>query len=201
MINAPIFHVNGDDPEAVIFIAQVALDYRMKFKKDCVIDLVCYRRHGHNEADEPAATQPMMYKKINTLATTREIYVNKMQQAQIFTLEESQQLQQQYREKLEAGHCVAPNIDPKSNTSTHFYWSNYHYQFNYPVETSTSMKNITRLMTQLEQQPDNFQRHPRVDKIMTDRHKMTAGALPIDWGYAETLAYATLIDEGYHVRL
>ena len=202
MINAPIFHVNGDDPEAVVFIAQMALDYRIKFNKDVVIDMICYRRHGHNEADEPSATQPMMYKKIKALSTTREIYIEKMNQAQIFTPDESEQLRIDYRNKLEAGECVAPNISSVADDSYAFHWSKYvGNTLNSGINTGVSPDRVKFLMDQLEQLPAEFERHARVEKIMSDRHKMTAGALPMDWGYAETLAYAALINDGYNVRL
>ncbi|WP_198264633.1 2-oxoglutarate dehydrogenase E1 component [sulfur-oxidizing endosymbiont of Gigantopelta aegis] len=202
MVNAPIFHVNGDDPEAVVFVAQMALDYRMKFKKDVVIDMICYRRHGHNEADEPSATQPMMYKLIKALPTTREIYVKKMQQAQIFTAEEAEQLKEEYRNKVEAGLCVAPNISSQSDDSIIFHWSKYTGNaLGQAVKSSITVETIKLLMDQLEVLPKGFERHPRVEKIIVDRHKMTAGALPLDWGYAETLAYASLVNDGYNVRL
>ncbi len=202
MVNAPIFHVNGDDPEAVVFIAQLALDYRMKFKKDVVIDMICYRRHGHNEADEPSATQPMMYKIIKALPTTRDIYIKKMNEAAIFTLDESEQLKQEYRDNLEAGRCVAPNLSQTRDKSFAFHWVKYKgNKLNQPVKTAVSIEKLKLLMTQLEQLPPEFERHPRVEKLISDRHKMTAGALPLDWGYAETAAYATLIDEGFNIRL
>ncbi len=202
MINAPIFHVNGDDPEAVVFVAKLALDYRIKFKKDVVIDMICYRRHGHNEADEPSATQPMMYKIIKALPTTRELYIEKMDQAQIFTLDESEHLRKDYRNKLEAGECVAPNISSVIDDSYIFHWVKYvGNELNQPVNSSVDLHTVKLLMDQLEQLPTEFERHPRVEKIISDRHKMTAGALPIDWGYAETLAYAALINDGYNIRL
>ena len=202
MVNAPIFHVNGDDPEAVVFVARMALDYRMKFKKDVVIDMICYRRHGHNEADEPSATQPMMYKKIKALPTIREIYIQKMHKAEIFTPEESEQLRTEYRSNLEAGRCVAPNINTDIDKSFVFHWTKYTgNKLNEAVYSAVNLDKIKFLMDQLEQLPEEFERHARVEKIVSDRHKMTAGALPIDWGYAETLAYATLISDGYNIRL
>ncbi|MCU7940014.1 MAG: 2-oxoglutarate dehydrogenase E1 component [gamma proteobacterium symbiont of Bathyaustriella thionipta] len=202
MVNAPIFHVNGDDPEAVVFIAQIALDYRMKFKKDVVIDMICYRRHGHNGADEPSATQPMMYKKIKALPTVREIYVQKMQDAAIFTHEEAEQLKTEYRNNLEAGRCVAPNINSVIDKSLAFHWAKYTGNtLKQPVDTGVHLDTIKFLMDQLEHLPEEFERHARIEKIIADRHKMTAGTLPLDWGYAETLAYASLIDDGYNIRL
>ncbi len=202
MVNAPIFHVNGDDPEAVVFIAQMALDYRMKFKKDVIIDMICYRRHGHNEADEPSATQPIMYKRIKALPTTREIYVQKMQDAQIFTSQETQDLAEEYRTKLEAGECVAPNIVHDEDYRFAFHWQDYSGKnLDQSVTSSVPLTDIKYLMDQLERLPKEFELHPRVAKIVSDRHKMTAGALPIDWGYGETLAYAALLNDGYNIRL
>ncbi|MDH3971847.1 MAG: thiamine pyrophosphate-dependent enzyme, partial [Gammaproteobacteria bacterium] len=110
MVGAPIFHVNGDDPEAVIFITQVALDYRMQFKKDVVIDLVCYRRHGHNEADEPAATQPMMYRDVRTLPTARTLYAQRLEEENIISPDTAEQMQQNYRDLLDAGSSVTPKV-------------------------------------------------------------------------------------------
>ncbi len=202
MVSAPIFHVNGDDPEAVVFIAKMALDYRMKFKKDVVIDMICYRRHGHNEADEPSATQPIMYKRIKSLPTTREIYVKKMHDAQIFTVQESEQIAREYRSKLEAGQCVAPNISSDDNYPFAFHWRDYSGRNSgRKINTAISLTDIKYLMDQLEQLPEQFELHPRVAKIMSDRHKMTAGASPIDWGYGETLAYAALLNDGFNIRL
>lgn len=202
MVNAPIFHVNGDDPEAVVFIARTALDYRMKFKKDVVIDMICYRRHGHNEADEPSATQPMMYKIIKNLPTTRDLYIKKMRAAEIFTADEAEQLKIKYRSNLEAGRCVAPNINTDISNVFAFHWTKYTgNELNQQVDTAVHPDKIKYLMDQLEQLPEGFERHARLEKIISDRHKMTAGALPLDWGYAETLAYATLINDGYNVRI
>jgi 2-oxoglutarate dehydrogenase E1 component len=202
MVDAPIFHVNSDDPEAVVFVAQLALDYRMKFNKDVVIDMICYRRHGHNEADEPAATQPVMYQRIKALPTTLQIYIKKMLQAQIFTQEEVDDIAKAYRQKLEAGQCVAPNINHDTTYRFAFHWQEYsNNDLSESVTTAMPLAEIKRLMDQLERIPDQFELHPRVAKIMSDRHKMTAGALPIDWGYGETLAYAGLLNEGFNVRL
>jgi len=204
MINAPIFHVNGDDPEAVLFISQLALDFRNEFQKDVVIDLVCYRRHGHNEADEPSATQPMMYKTIKALPTTRQIYAEKLVNAGVFEASFADTLVQDYRDKLDAGITVAPDVqvDPDVDLAQDIAWQNYlkadwrsPYDARVPVETLQSLANkLTTL-------PEGLALQSRVKKIVEDRRKMTAGALPLDWGYAENLAYATLINDGFPVRL
>jgi len=173
MINAPIFHVNGDDPEAVYFVTQLALDFRMAFKKDVVIDLVCYRRHGHNETDEPSVTQPIMYKSIKALQTTRALYAESLVQAGIISAAEADRLIEDYRRALDDGQNVAPDVIEGIGEAPELVvdWSKYAAKdWKVPYESA-------------------------------DRRKMTAGALPLDWGYGETMAYATLLDQGYSVRL
>ncbi len=205
MVNAPIFHVNADDPEAVMLVAQIALDYRMAFKKDVVIDLICYRRHGHNEADEPSATQPMMYKKISQLYTTRKIYADKLIEQKLLKPGESEALLEEYRAELDAGHCVVPEITKSVDPSLHAFhidWNPYlSATAEMTAETAINLETLRLLCEQLERRPQEFELHPRVEKIMQDRHKMAAGALEIDWGFAETLAYASLVTEGYEIRL
>ncbi len=204
MVDAPIFHVNADDPEAVMLVTQIALDYRMAFKKDVVIDLICYRRHGHNEADEPAATQPMMYKKIAALASTRAIYAEKLAHQKIVSANQADQLMKKYRDELDAGNCVVQGIlkNADSAYAFHINWHPYENASQDTVaETAINMEALRLLCEQLEKRPAGFELQPRVEKIMQDRHKMAAGALEIDWGFAETLAYASLVTEGYAVRL
>ncbi|VAW55171.1 2-oxoglutarate dehydrogenase E1 component, partial [hydrothermal vent metagenome] len=204
MVNAPIFHVNADDPEAVMLVTQIAIDYRMAFKKDVVIDLVCYRRHGHNEADEPSATQPMMYKTINALATTRSLYADKLVQENIVAVDAPEIMMQNFRNELDAGHCVVPGIISHSavHHASNINWHPYdNGNTNTHADTTISMGNLRILCEQLEKRPKEFQLQARVEKIMHDRHKMAAGALEIDWGFAENLAYASLVTEGYAVRL
>jgi len=204
MVGAPVFHVNGDDPEAVIMAARVALDYRMTFKKDVVIDMVCYRRHGHNEADEPKATQPMMYKKIGSLATTHTLYAQQLTAEKILTEEECKTIVSDVRHKLESGECVVRHKipDEEADIATLVSWKKYkEASILEEVDTSVSLKTIRKLSAILENKPDGFVLQSRTEKIMQNRHKMCAGALPIDWGYAETLAYATLVNEKYSVRL
>jgi len=204
MVDAPIFHVNADDPEAVMLVAQIALDYRMAFKKDVVIDLICYRRHGHNEADEPSATQPMMYKKIAALKSTRAIYAEKLIQEKAVSDEKVNKFMQHYRDELDAGNCVVPGILKNENSSYAFHinWRIYeNTDREIGAETAINMERLRLLCGQLEKRPADFELQPRVEKIMQDRHKMAAGALDLDWGFAETLAYASLVTEGFAVRL
>jgi 2-oxoglutarate dehydrogenase E1 component len=204
MVGAPIFHVNGDDPEAVVMVTRIALEYRNKFKKDVVIDLVCYRRHGHNEADEPSATQPMMYKKIHALESTRTIYAKKIVEDQVLTQEQCDIMAHSVRKILESGQCVVPHMLPLSQAdqSTQVNWIKYTSDsILKDVDTTVPLDLIRQVGEVMVHIPDGFQLQPRVEKIMTDRNKMTAGALAIDWGYAELMAYGTLLKEGYSVRL
>ena len=204
MVSAPIFHVNGDDPEAVIMVTRLAFDYRMTFKKDVVIDMVCYRRHGHNEADEPTVTQPMMYKKIRPLPPVREKYAKQMVRENVLTSEQVDDLADRCRAILEAGKGLVPHKmdDAKVDHSSRVSWEPYTKAgILDDVDTTVPLKIIRKLNVQIEQLPDGFELQARVEKIFQDRHKMCAGGLPIDWGYAEILAYATLVNEGFSVRL
>lgn len=204
MVDAPIFHVNADDPEAVIMVTRLAIDYRMAFKKGVVIDMVCYRRHGHNEADEPKATQPMMYKKIHSLPTTRAIYAEKLVNEGVLRQHQAEEVAINVRKTLESGHCVLPHKLPNGihDTAEHLDWKSYtNASLLDDVETGVSIETIRELAVSLEQLPEGFELQGRVQKIIDDRHRMTAGALPLDWGYAEIMAYATLVNEGYPVRM
>ena len=204
MVNAPILHVNGDDPEAVLFVTRIALDYRMKFKKDVVIDMVCYRRHGHSEADEPFATQPMMYKTVKAKPTVLDIYRKRLEMEEVIKDSDVDQYIQQYRDSLDAGHCVVPEII--SNKKARYPYAGVWYPYlgddvTTNAETAVSLEFIREASEQLHKLPDGFELHNSVEKIMNNRHKMASGALPVDWGFAETLAYASLISQGHHVRL
>jgi len=204
MIGAPIFHVNGDDPEAVHFVTQLALDFRMAFKKDVVIDMVCYRRHGHNETDEPSVTQPIMYSTIKALPTTRKLYADRLVAAGIVTGEVAEAMVNDYRQALDDGETVAPGIIEGLDEAPelHIDWSKYvEGDWRVPYDPTVPLERLQALGTKLGELPEGLVLHSRVKKIVEDRRKMTAGALPLDWGFAETLAYATLVDDGYDVRL
>ena len=204
MVGAPIFHVNADDPESVIMVTRMALEYRNKFEKDVVIDMVCYRRHGHNEADEPSATQPMMYKKIRAQDSTRTIYANKMVREGVMTQGQCDDMAQNVRAVLESGECVVPHKLPhnKVDSSYRVNWKQYLTDSILDdVDTSVSLEEIRSVGEVFEHVPEGLHLQPRVEKIVADRIKMTAGALPIDWGCAELMAYGTLLKEGFSVRL
>ncbi len=203
MVSALIFHVNGDDPEAVLFVTQIALDYRMTFHKDVVIDLYCYRRHGHSEADEPTVTQPLMYQRIHDSPTTRALYARRLADAKVITPEEAKALVQNYQQSLDSGICVAPHILPKEKADYAYSadWGPYVAGKCQPVSTQVSLESVRAMTERLLQVPEGLELHPQVAKIYDARRKMAAGALPLDWGFAENLAYATLLKDGYGVRL
>ncbi|HEY3487863.1 MAG TPA: 2-oxoglutarate dehydrogenase E1 component, partial [Gammaproteobacteria bacterium] len=204
MVAAPIFHVNGDDPEAVIFVTELAIDYRMKFKKDVIIDLVCYRRHGHNEADEPSVTQPTMYQKIRKLPTARQQYGERLLQEGVIGKDEANAISTAYRDKLDAGQSVQKYLTTMSEEEKQ-YVVDWRVFFNTtwetPADTTVSIQRIKQLSERMLEFPGGLELHPRVDKIMSDRKKMAAGSLPIDWGFAEVLAYGSLVTQGVPVRL
>jgi len=202
MVQAPIFHVNGDDPEEVLFVTQVAVDYRMQFKKDVVIDLVCYRRRGHNEAEEPMTTQPLMYQKIRSHPTTRTVYAEKLVADGVITSEEADQMMEGYRVALEAGRHVALSLVTQPDKKLFVDWTPYlGHDWTSPADTRFPLPRLKALAGQLLKTPDGFVLHRQVQKLMEDRAHMTAGAIPINWGYGEIMAYATLLDEGHPVRL
>ncbi|MDD1651204.1 MAG: 2-oxoglutarate dehydrogenase E1 component [Methylococcaceae bacterium] len=202
MVQAPVFHVNGDDPEAVLFVTQLAVDYRMKFKRDVVIDLICYRRHGHNEADEPAVTQPAMYRYIRQQPTVRKLYADQLIAAGILTAEEEKRLETDYQAALGRDDIVSrPMIDgdriyPKPS------WVRYLGQnWTVPYDSRVPPERLEMLAEALVRLPPGFSLHARAAAIIDSRRAMAAGELPADWGFAENLAYATLLADGYAIRL
>ncbi|NOT11259.1 MAG: 2-oxoglutarate dehydrogenase E1 component [Methylococcaceae bacterium] len=202
MIQAPVFHVNGDDPEAVIFVSKLALDYRMTFNKDVVIDLICYRRLGHNEADEPATTQPVMYKKIRQLKTARKLYAQKLIAERVITQEQATAMEQDYQKLLDAGQVVSRPVLENAAYSYTKQWHEFHNtSWDTPCNTAVSMNHLRFCNDRMQKLPPGFELHPRVAKVMENRRKMAAGAMPLDWGFAENMAYATLLMEKYHIRL
>jgi 2-oxoglutarate dehydrogenase E1 component len=202
MIQAPILHVNGDDPEAVLFVTQLAVDYRMQFKRDVVIDLVCYRRRGHNEADEPSGTQPLMYQQIAKQPTTREIYADKLVGEGVQTSADVQLKIDEYRAALDNGQHVVKSLVKEPNKELFVDWRPYlGHAWTARHDTSFDLKTLQALAERLLQFPEGLVLQRQVAKIMEDRQRMTAGAMPINWGYAENLAYATLLHDGHPIRI
>ncbi len=201
MVGAPVLHVNGDDPDAVVFCMALAYDFRQRFGKDVVIDLVCYRKHGHNEADEPAATQPLMYQAIRSHASPRELYAERLAKDGVLSADDAKALVDGMRDKLDAGTVTTEvaTVEPDEFTID---WSTFlSGKSSDPVDTRVERATLDRLATAINTIPDEVLLHPRVAKIYDDRRKMMSGALPADWGFAENLAYATLLDEGERLRL
>ena len=202
MIEAPIFHVNSDDPEAVLFITRLALKYRQRFKKDVVIDLVCYRRHGHNEADEPSATQPVMYKKIKGHKTTRQLYADRLVNKQITTSAGAAELQDAYRDRLDRGEPVPKSSLGLIGDEFTVDWRPFlNTKWDDPVDTAISPQSVADLGKSITTIPPDVRPQGRVQRIMDERTKMVAGSTAMDWGFAETMAYASLLQDGHNVRL
>ncbi|MBT8066577.1 MAG: 2-oxoglutarate dehydrogenase E1 component [Gammaproteobacteria bacterium] len=202
MIEAPVFHVNGDDPEAVLNVARLALKYRQRFNKDVVVDLVCYRRHGHNEADEPSATQPIMYGRIKEHRTTREIYANKLLQQRLISATKATELQDNYRDRLDRGQPVPKSSLGMIGDAYTVDWQPYlNTEWDDTVDTTVSPKTVAYLGEAITSVPPDLRPHGRVQRIMDDRVKMSRGEMDMDWGFAETMAYASLLVDGHNVRL
>jgi 2-oxoglutarate dehydrogenase E1 component len=202
MLEVPILHVNADDPEALVFVSRLALKYRMRFRKDVVIDLVCYRRHGHNEADEPAATQPGMYRAIRQHPSARRLYADQLIAAGVLAEADAEGMIEQYRNGLDAGRLQArASLGMIGNKYT-VNWASYaQADWTERVSTGVELTRLRALGAALTSVPQGFGLHPRVAQLVTNRKRMLAGELPLDWGCAETLAYATLVADGFAVRL
>jgi 2-oxoglutarate dehydrogenase E1 component len=202
MVQAPIFHVNADDPEAVILVTRLALDFRMTFHRDVVIDLVCYRRLGHNEADEPSVTQPMMYDAIRHHPTVVAAYANRLIEGGIVNPEGVEEMATQYRAALDRGEIVSRPVLKGIHNPFASNWKPYlQTTWTHPVDTTVPLETLQRLAERTLSFPQGFELHARVAKIMADRRKMAAGEVSVDWGFAEMMAYATLLHDGYPVRL
>lgn len=202
MVQAPIFHVNGDDPEAVLFVTQMAVDFRNEFNIDVVIDLVCYRRRGHNEADEPSATQPMMYQKIRKQRTTRDLYADRLIGAGVISAEQDKTLVDRYRNNIDEGNVAVSSLVNQPDTEMFVDWRPYlGHDWDVPAETGYELKAMQSLAQRINKSPEGIPIQRQVEKILKDRRKMAAGAMDVNWGFAETLAYGTLLNEGYPIRL
>ena len=202
MVQAPIFHVNGDDPEAVAYVSKLAVDFRMKFKRDVVIDMICYRQHGHNEADEPSVTQPLMYQAIRNKEGVRKVYANRLIRNKTITEPRVKALETKYLNKLQRGERVCGPIakdydrkyvvDYKPFLGTHWREKSI---------TKISAKRVKELTKKFTTVPAGFKLHRTVEKIVNARVKMGDGEINADWGFGETLAYASLLEDGYGVRV
>ncbi|HNU10417.1 MAG TPA: 2-oxoglutarate dehydrogenase E1 component, partial [Rubrivivax sp.] len=202
MIEAPVLHVNGDDPESVVLCTQLAMDYRQQFKKDVVVDIVCFRKLGHNEQDTPALTQPLMYKKIAAHPGTRKLYADKLEAQGVLPAGGGDQLVKQVRAAFDAGkHTVDPVLTNfKSKYAVD--WAPFlGRKWTDAADTALPLAEIKRLAERLTTVPEGFKVHPLAEKVLTDRAAMGRGEINVDWGMGETLAYASLVASGYAVRL
>ena len=202
MADAPIFHVNGDDPEAVALVTQLAVEFRQQFKKDVVVDIICFRKLGHNEQDEPMVTQPLMYKKIAQHPGTRKLYGDKLIAEGVLSADGPDQMIKEYREHLDKGELLYNPVlagykHPNTIDWTPFLTKGYIEN----CDTTVPLKELQRLSQRLTALPEGFTLHSRVKKIVEDRAAMGEGKLPVDWGMAENLAYASLLVSGYGVRI
>ena len=202
MVEAPIFHVNGDDPEAVQFVTQLALDYRTQFKKDVVIDMVCFRKLGHNEQDEPFVTQPLMYKKIAQHPGTRKLYADRLVAQGVLKAEEPDEMIKKFRDDLDAGRHTSNPVLSNFKSKFAIDWSPFlGAKWTDAADTHVPIAELQRLADKLTTIPEGFKMHPTVERLYLARQQMGQGKLPVDWGMAETLAYASLVANGYSVRL
>jgi 2-oxoglutarate dehydrogenase E1 component len=202
MIEAPVFHVNGDDPEAAVFVSAIAEEYRRTFRKDVVVDLVCFRRLGHNEQDEPFVTQPLMYKKIAQHPGTRKLYADRLEKEGTVPAGHGDELVAKVRATLDAGKSTNPKILYGLKPALAIDWAPYiGVGWRQPAETAVPLAKLKELAKRLTDVPANFKVHPSVERLLAARREMGEGKAALDWGMAENLAYAALVDGGHPVRL
>ncbi|QDT31427.1 2-oxoglutarate dehydrogenase E1 component [Thalassoglobus polymorphus] len=205
MLQIPIFHVNGEDPEAVAQVVTLALDFRKKFKRDVVIDMYCYRRRGHNEGDEPAFTQPVMYKEIRKHATVYEGYLERLLNLRGITRDEAQRIEKERRERLE-NELSEARRDDFIRCVDHWggVWGGYQggpaEEADNPV-TGVKREKLTELLNQVTRLPEDFKPHPKAKRLLETRQAMARGEEPLDWGGAEIMALASLLDEERPLRM
>ncbi|MBO9535135.1 2-oxoglutarate dehydrogenase E1 component [Herbaspirillum sp.] len=202
MIEAPVLHVNGDDPEAVVFATQIAVDYRMKFKKDIVVDIICFRKLGHNEQDTPALTQPLMYKKIAQHPGTRKLYADKLAAQGTIPADGGEALVKEFRAAMDAGkHTIDPVLTNFKSKYAVDWLPFLNRKWTDAAETAVPLAELKRLGAKITTIPEGFKAHSLVEKVINDRAAMARGEMNLDWGMGEHLAYASLVSSGYAVRL
>jgi 2-oxoglutarate dehydrogenase E1 component len=208
MVEAPIFHANGDDPEAVVFAAKVATEFRMRFQKPVVVDMWCYRRYGHNEGDEPGFTQPLMYRKIRAQKSTLEIYAAKLVSEGVVTEGEVDKMKADWRSRLEAEYEAGQAYKPNKADWLDGAWSGLKAVASATNDedprrgqTGVAMDKLKSIGETLAKVPDGFNIHKTIQRFMDGRNKMIQTGDGIDWAMGEALAFGTLLDEGHRVRL
>ena len=202
MIEAPVLHVNGDDPEAVVLCTQFALDYRQEFKKDVVVDIVCFRKLGHNEQDTPALTQPLMYKKIAQHPGTRKLYGEKLVAQGVLPADGPDAMVKALRAAMDAGKSTYDPVLTNYKSKYAVDWAPFlGKKWTDAADTALPLSEVKRLAERITTIPPNFKAHSLVEKVLADRAAMGRGDINVDWGMGETLAYASLVASGYAVRL
>ncbi|MEA3126202.1 MAG: 2-oxoglutarate dehydrogenase component, partial [Caballeronia sp.] len=202
MIEAPVLHVNGDDPEAVVLCTQLAIDFRMQFHKDVVVDIICFRKLGHNEQDTPAVTQPLMYKTIAKHPGTRALYAEKLVQQGVITADDADGYVKAYRQAMDDGHHTVDPVLSNYKSKYAVDWVPFlNRKWTDAADTAVPLAELKRLADRITTVPDNFKVHPLVERVINDRRAMGRGEAKLDWGMGEHLAYASLVASGYAVRL
>ena len=203
MIGAPIFHVNADDPEAALLVTEIALDYRMTYQRDVVIDLVCFRKLGHNEQDEPLVTQPFMYRYVNQHPGMRALYAKKLVDESVVAPHDPEKMIADYRQAMDEGRSPVETLKVDASRNHAKRWAKFRLDASWREVAATvlPLKRLQFLAERLTTVPAGFGLHSRVEKVIEDRRAMGRGELALDWGMAENLAYASLLTEGYPVRL
>jgi 2-oxoglutarate dehydrogenase E1 component len=202
MIEAPVLHVNGDDPEAVVLATQLAMDFRQEFNADVVLDIVCFRRLGHNEQDTPAVTQPLMYKKISQHPGTRKLFADKLVTQGALAADVPDQMVKDYRQAMDEGrHTVDPVLTNYKSQYAVDWQPFLNRKWTDSADTAVPLAELKRLAERVTTTPPSFKVHPLVEKVIADRRAMGEGKMPLDWGMAEHLAFASLVASGYPVRI
>ena len=202
MIEAPVFHVNGDDPDAVVFVTQLAMDFRREFKHDVVVDIVCFRKLGHNEQDTPSITQPLMYKRIAQHPGTRQLYADKLAAQGLLTAEDAEEMVREYRRLMDDGQRTIEPVLTDYKGKYAVDWTPFlNRKWTDAADTAVPMAELKRIGDRITSIPDDFNLHPIVQRVINDRRKMAQGELNLDWGMGEHLAFATLVASGYPVRI
>ncbi len=202
MIEAPVFHVNGDDAEAVVYATQLALEFRQRFRKDVVVDIVCFRRLGHNEQDTPAVTQPMMYKQVGVHPGTRKLYADKLIAQEVIRESDADAMAAAYRKAMDEGkHTIDPVITNFKSKFAVDWLPFLNRKWTDSADTAVPIRELRRLGERITTVPADFRLHPLVARVINDRRAMANGDLPLDWGMGEHMAFASLVASGFGVRL
>jgi 2-oxoglutarate dehydrogenase E1 component len=202
MIEAPVLHVNGDDPEAVVFATQMAMDFRARFSKDVVVDIVCFRKLGHNEQDTPALTQPLMYKRIGEHPGTRKLYADRLEAQGLLASGDGDRLVKEFRAALDEGRLTSDPVLSNFKSKLAVEWMPLlNRKWSDAADTAVPITELRRIAEKITTVPQSLKLHPLVEKVIADRRAMGQGELPLDWGMGEHMAFASLVAAGYAVRL